>query len=439
MRTISLPFVWLMSTLGYGCLPSTSLEQVAEAGTSEGTSPAEPGAAAQASRECGQSPALTSCRAACKANDAAACTRMGRLHIRGEGGAAKGDELAEPYLLRGCELGDGSGCATIGGWRGNHGDAAGEQKYLQKACDLKDFHGCWSLGEVFFDARNGVKAAELFQRTCESPQDHWKTSFDDMAQKFACADLGDLLYWGDFGVPKNEAQAVVAYRSACPTDGGYRHAQGCFRLGQITIEARLVAKDDDVAIEYLTRGCEQYSEACDKLGDLMLGGKLSRPLADRVRSYLTGRCQESKLGLPGYTPAATETCLILGDVLAKDNPSEAKRLWGLVVRAHMVRCRDATGDAAPDKREQGSQPAEHCTAIGHLARTGKGMTRDPKAAVEYYGRACTLGSARGCLGAGILTRDGQGTAKDPDAARGLFTKACNYGDHDGCTLLAAMK
>jgi TPR repeat protein len=86
-------------------------------------------------------------------------------------------------------------------------------------------------------------------------------------------------------------------------------------------------------------------------------------------------------------------------------------------------------------RQCDSGHAGSCGALGALYASGRGVSRDPKRAIELLKKGCDGGDSRSCVNLGMLTAEGIGAAKDPGGAAKLFEKGCKDGDAKGCSAL----
>ncbi len=153
-----------------------------------------------------------------------ACTSLGLDRHYGRKGQTAKPELAAPYYLKACQLGDGAGCTNLGflyeNGTGVEKDLARAAALYKRGCDARNSLGCNNLG-VLHDAGRGVAkdealAAQLFKNGC------------DLGYHRACNNLA-LDYEFGTGVSKDRQTAAGFYRRAC--DGGY--AKGCESLKRI--------------------------------------------------------------------------------------------------------------------------------------------------------------------------------------------------------------
>lgn len=386
---------------------------------------------------------LASCTAACEDGDGAACVEAGSK----AGKEKSGDAVQRELFARGCALGNGDACFGHGFslWFHFWGKSSPEETQaalvsLEKGCTLNSFGSCGIYADVLMSegGEQARRAVPVLERVCTAPDTEWKWKArkEKRQSDQLCVTLADLVYWGDLGATRDEARAVRYYRDGCESEEPVLSA--CFRLAQITFEGRALQRDDSRAASYLMKACTgsfaAFPQACDELGDLVLAGKLLPADAAAARARLSDNCVSNPASVVG-----AESCLIAGDLIAPSNPTEGKRLWAAAAAAHSEGCAKATPPSPPTTRKyQGTTYAEHCTAMGHITRTGKGVAQDPRGAAAFYERGCELGSARGCFGSGLVARDGLGVPKDPVKARTRFDKACSDGIHDACVLLQAM-
>lgn len=387
---------------------------------------------------------LEACVVKCEAGDGAMCGEAADAYAAGQG-TAQDLERGKRLAVRGCDLNNVKACFTAGllflGFTGSNSELAPSDgpkavAHLDKACTLDisswacDFlTSALLIGDIV--PQDASKAVTMLERQCANTE--------SSINEYDCVRLADLIYYGDYGVKRNEARALQLYQEACTlTKDGTKVDRACLQLGLMSLEGRLVKKDEVRAGQYFQGGCVQSGspEACDKLGDLILAGKLPKQQASEAREHLATMCRLQPDDLGG-----AESCLISGDLVEHDNSAEARRLWGLAAENHKAGCQKAiTTKKKPfETYLRGQGRAEHCAAMGHLARTGKAVPKNLEASFSYYDMACTEKSAAGCFGAGMLAREGQGTTRDSTKARGYFTRACNLGHHEGCVQVAATK
>jgi len=77
-----------------------------------------------------------------------------------------------------------------------------------------------------------------------------------------------------------------------------------------------------------------------------------------------------------------------------------------------------------------------CYFLGLKLANGRGVPKDPPAAVDAFDRACALGLGVGCLHAGIDLKDGVGGAEDASKAADYFRRGCDLQDPRACSYLA---
>jgi ankyrin repeat protein len=73
-----------------------------------------------------------------------------------------------------------------------------------------------------------------------------------------------------------------------------------------------------------------------------------------------------------------------------------------------------------------------CTNLAYNYDHGEGVDESPTRAVALYEQACNADETRACFNLGLMVSRGRGTAKDHARAVELFRRACKGGDSDGC-------
>ena len=116
-----------------------------------------------------------SCRRACDAGDAAACTQLGVIYNRGTG-VARDLTAATFYYERGCTGGDLPGCNNLGtiyqyGAMGLRGDRSKAASLYERACNGGHLEGCANLGTLYLDepgasAQQRARGRELLRKAC---------------------------------------------------------------------------------------------------------------------------------------------------------------------------------------------------------------------------------------------------------------------------------
>ncbi len=143
--------------------------------------------------------------------NAKACTTLALRQLAAPAIAAADERRAVEWLERGCQGGDGAGCAMLGSilFRGRGSiapDYARAYKTSRRGCELGDDNGCYDQACALVAARgvekNAPLAAAMLERLCKK----------DVAQ--ACGSLGMLYYVGD-GVKHDPKRATELLEQAC--------------------------------------------------------------------------------------------------------------------------------------------------------------------------------------------------------------------------------
>ena len=84
--------------------------------------------------------------------------------------------------------------------------------------------------------------------------------------------------------------------------------------------------------------------------------------------------------------------------------------------------------------------AKGCNNLGYSYRWGLvSGEMDDKKANEFFGKACEMRNARGCHRLGIVYKNGYGIRQDYKKAREFYSKACDLGYQKGCDAYKKMK
>ncbi|WP_437760107.1 SEL1-like repeat protein [Sorangium sp. So ce1389] len=204
---------------------------------------------------------------ACSAGVAQACYARGKQQLRDILSAkvppdAAGRAKVREFADKACELGDGWACWSAAEWYLREGpqavipkDATRAVAFLRRGCDLGYGPSCSSLGNMLVEGKLAAKdvavAVGVLQRACEG------------GQAEDCVELGDILRKGQ-GAPKDGVKAIAAYRRGC-TLGDMR---ACNAAGSVYGEGDGVPRDVAKAYSFFEKGCPEKgfgAEACMSL------------------------------------------------------------------------------------------------------------------------------------------------------------------------------
>ncbi|MGE0708000.1 MAG: serine/threonine-protein kinase [Planctomycetota bacterium] len=205
-----------------------------------------------------------------------------------------------------------------------------------------------------------------------------------------------LLFDAGRTTPRDPAAAARYYRVAA--EGGVARAMN--NLGVLLKEGRGVPQDLAQAAEWFRRGAEAgHAEAMQNLALSLVGGRgVPRDEAEAMR-WLRRAAQA------GSASAMTT----LAATLAEGSPAEQAESVGWARRAA------ATGD-----------PGGLCALAGALQQ-GRGVARDPAAALELYRRAAALNYPSGMFNLGGMLFAGDGVPQDQAQAVQLYRRAADLG------------
>jgi len=283
-----------------------------------------------------------------------------------------------------CELGDQLGCVRRGQRISNaeDGDDALALELLEGACEAGELFGCVELGQhLGHRSRDQEDLVVAYGRAC------------DGGLASGCLHLAEVLDRHDASA-ENLTRAAVAAERAC--DAGL--ARGCEKSGEMLLEGRGVAQDDELAVTRLVRA---------------LGGD-----APNARVYLSGIEHEGRATVT-YERLCGEgsglACFRLGFLFHSGA--------GVEGGANTTRSLELFGRAC----ELGVGTA--CANIGLMHDDGQaGYAEDHEAARQHYRRGCEFGSTLACarLGArwqyGELGPSGRFQGMDRDALKVLLVE-----------------
>ena len=305
--------------------------------------------------------------AACKSGSAQACAYEALQLMDAPDRAAESLAAAE----RSCELGSGSGCATLAflyatGKFVKRDDRRSTTLYA-KACDLGDPQGCYNVGLMADDARGGprdlARAVAKYQEACA------------LGSATGCTNLG-FLYEKGSGVKMDKLKAVALYQHGC--DGSScqpSNLGGCVNVGRAYRDGIGVEKDE-------ARAAGIFREACDRRVD-----------PDDIHAAENG----------------ARACSLLG---------------GLYI----------AGDGIPKDLEKGQELSELGCGRGDSfgCFNAAAVATDPATADHFLDLACKAGDAEGCFDLGVAYEKGRGVAADRKQAAALYRKACQMGFAQAC-------
>lgn len=176
--------------------------------------------------------------------DGAACTALGNYHLE-----RMDHEHAHEFWQKGCDFGDGDGCARRGeavlkghGVRRNPSIAA---DLFISGCDRQRRHAlsCFNAGQMLERGqgikKNYVMAGKYYGTGCNL----------DLPQ--SCTALGSMFERGR-GLRQNHANAARLYAKACSLD----HGPACNSLGMMYDKGRGLDRNEDSAKEFFGRACD---------------------------------------------------------------------------------------------------------------------------------------------------------------------------------------
>lgn len=190
-----------------------------------------------------------------------------------------------------------------------------------------------------------------------------------------------------------------------------KEAEGCFLAGGFAKEGTRGAPNEADAIRYLGEACDLgHGLGCLGLS-VALEGRADDPSRDRLRAATERGCE---LGVGS-------ACFMAG--LIQDEGKGVPRDPQAAVAFYEKGCAADAGMA--------------CTNAGVSLLGGAATAGSPDAAraLRLLERACALDAAQGCLSLGVVYLQGKLVAKDPARGETHVRKACSLGFEPACELL----
>lgn len=219
-------------------------------------------------------------RRGCALGHGPSCSTLGNMQLEGKI-AAKDVTSAVGLLQRACDGGRTEDCLTLGNLlrsgQGTPKDGARAVAVYAHACLLGDMRACNAAGTVYA-AGDGVpkdvaKAYGYFEKGC--PEKGFGAE--------ACLSLASMYEQGS-GIPKDMARAAALYERVCGSGG-------CVRAAEIWQRGDGVTADADKALSLYEQACSKWGEkkACDALGPLLEGKDKAR-----AREFYQDHCARTR-------------------------------------------------------------------------------------------------------------------------------------------------
>ncbi len=183
----------------------------------------------------------------CDKGDAAACVSLGERIEKVEENKARAAELYQ----KACDAKNAQGCIRRGklqlsGALGDRNPTLALSLFA-KACAMGSGDGCQEQGAMAASGFGPEKAegaaaaaAALYKKGC------------DLKSGAACFALAMMVYNGQGGLEKNDAEALKTFELSC----NYGAATGCTGVGRLTLNGKGTAKDPVKGAEFLTKACD---------------------------------------------------------------------------------------------------------------------------------------------------------------------------------------
>lgn len=337
---------------------------------------------------------------ACKDGNGTACVDFAFLYATGTGGVARDDAKATPLFVKGCDLGDPSGCYNVGLMyeygRGVKADFGVAYAAYVEGCEGGFPKSCENLALLYENGR-GVpqsheRAVALYRRACtDGPGGE--------ADSEGCVNLAQAI-----DDPKESVRllAMVCDRKpdSSEVDSGSQIARACALLGVAYLDGRGVSADVDRAIELSESACDAGSMmGCYNLGTIYANGEKVPRNDEKAAEYYRRGCDGDD----------ADSCFELGRLT--EDEKEAAALY--------------------EKACDGGSP-KGCTNLGEAYGRGAGVPQDAAKAVALFAKACEAEQAEACYNLANHYAEGNGVAADAKRAAELYDRACKGGLDAGC-------
>lgn len=345
--------------------------------------------------------ALTALGVACDGKIESACIRKGIMLAAGGVLSEKSPKQAYDLFAASCARKHDNGCNqqayALAGGHGvvvNREQAQGIWKDL---CDRQYPSACTSLAGMYRLEKRDKEAVLLWLQACD--------------QKIgeACNSAG-VAHYAQRGTGWDVIAASKLYQRACD----YGFSLGCTNVGELYEFGVGVPTDAKQAALFYDKGCTDASpEGCGRIARMLVAGNGIGKDLMRAEAMFRRGC----------TAGEPESCRELADLL-ESAP--------MPPRAEIARLRAA---AYQGVSTQANENPYYMWVLGKFVRDGVGTVKDPKAATDWFAKACDGYDPMGCLeaGAAFASRDG---ADNRDRAKLYFERACGAGVEAGCQRLA---
>jgi uncharacterized protein len=256
--------------LGVGCLNLAWLHQTGNAGI------ADQEAAARA-----YGLALDKLRASCAPPDPTDCANLGLVLETGFGVTLPDPRGAKEAWELGCDHGEADACTNLALASLERGepDVASDVDQLTRACREGSASGCKALGQVLYRGAMGIprdpaRAVGVLTRAC------------DLGEPTGCTSLSGLLAAAD-EVRADPARALGAAARGCSLGD----STGCLILAHNALADGEAAS----AAEHFTAACHIGDRgACAMLGAMVQRGELGPPDPERAAHWFTEGCRREE-------------------------------------------------------------------------------------------------------------------------------------------------
>nr|MBP9087605.1 sel1 repeat family protein [Kofleriaceae bacterium] len=351
--------------------------------------------------DAGKSAALAALSVACDGKIESACLFKGYALATGGALGEKAPKQAYELFAASCARKSDAGCnqqanALAGGF-GVVMNREQAQVIWKDLCDRQYASACTSLAKLYRLDKRDSDAVPLWLQACD--------------QKIgeACNSAA-LAHYSQRGTTWDVIAAGKLYQRACD----YGFALGCTNFGELFEYGVGVPADAKQAALYYDKGCtDTVPEGCGRIARMLVAGNGIGKDLMRAEAMFRRGC----------TAGEPESCRELADLL-ESAP--------MPPRAEIARLRAA---AYQGVTTQAQDNPYYVWVLGKFVRDGVGTVKDPKAATDWFAKACDGYDPMGCLAAGtaFAARDG---ADNRDRAKLYFERACGAGVEAGCQRLA---
>ena len=274
-------------------------------------------------------------------------------------------------------------------------DKAKAEQLTKQFCDAGDGKSCTFASFVHRGDKDGERRLRYADQACT------------LKAADGCNEAGFMYYTSIQGTRWNITQAAEYYVKACELGS----ALGCSNSGELARYGILGPPDAKKAAELYKKSCELGEwVGCSGWAHYMLRGE-------------GGITKDRKTATEKFRGACTAdidlACVELADVLEADRGGSESEIARLRLKAFEL-----------TKKNADTNPG-YMYWLGTYYRDGMATMKDPKKALEWFGKSCDGFDPLGCGAAGKQLA-ASSDAKDREQARVYFQRSCAAGVDESC-------